>query len=84
MIGYFYGMTHSISGHDCWDDSNAPWKERGVELICDECGGDGRWYEDVHCERISEDEYNELSQEQRADYVMKYCPKCDGEGYYYE
>lgn len=84
MFDSFFGTLSFVSGNDA-DSSDAPWKDTSENTLCDECGGHGCWYNhEDDGSAIYEEEYNALPQEERLRYDKMICPKCDGEGYYWE
>lgn len=79
----FFGSCQSASGND-YNWSFAPWNE--VEQTCDECDGEGIWYQVYDNDKggyvkVSQEEYDLLPEEEQEWCEMVRCRKCDGEGY---
>lgn len=79
------GNMGYISEHDIYvsDWSSEAWPYGQEQTRCELCDGEGRWYEDKGGAMLTEEEYNNLSQEEKCDYCIVICPDCDGNGYIY-
>lgn len=63
--------------------ANAPWNEPET-IVCPVCDGTGWLYCDIEGNKITEEQYTRLADEEKDDWGIINCVNCAGAGEVYE